>query len=347
MKTIASKIWIILALLVLIPISMFSLASCKSPDKEPTTPDPVIPDEVVDENPNSPVKSGIYRFAKEKLSLSDILFLDDGSKAAVHFGTDDINGIRGVIDKNKEKYNFDAYAESITSQGNLKKCVEFNTKNEVSTYVVDSGFYKRISKFSYTCDDFLFLTDDKNAPVISYTESLDVLTLIYKFYYEEDGEMIFPDIYIQVDLVYECESLDMMTEKEDMKEFKYKENSAKLVNAQGGSLDAANYNKALINTFKLDADTQDAFADVTTLLSGYKVNVATNLLAVIINDSEENFKFSFNSVSNGVIVIRNIAFSVNSSLADLANVEQITVSVVLENSVMLKFDLVKTNKLFN
>lgn len=342
MRNFSMKICLVLALILLFPI--FAFTACSDP--EPANPDDggTPPTEEsgkpTDENLFSPIKSGIYYFEKENLSLSDMFFIDSGERAMEHFDTKDINGIRTVISNNEEKYGFSKFAESITKDKNLRKCVEFNTRNQVSTYVINSGFYTRQSSFKYTYGDSVFTNNDSDAPFISYNEKTGTLSLIYKFYYfTESGSKVFPYVYIKVNMVYQCESLDMMTGAEGMKNFVYKANTAKVVNSDGVELNKDHYKTAIINTFKLEAETENPIQAVESLISGYKVTVGSSLLTVLTKDDGSTFKFSFNSISNSSIVIGGIAYNITSDISNLYAVTEATVRVSVGTGVFLQFQL--------
>ena len=344
MKNIVKKLSVILALMLILPVSLFGLSACSKEPNDPVNPDVPPAGEVVDENPNSPIKSGIYLYAKDA-TLANMFFLDDASMACEHFQTRDVNGVRGILSNpvNEEKYGFQAFVDSITKQDNIQKCVEFNTQNQVSTYLMKDGFFTRIDKFSYTNNEFLFTVSDPNAPFIQYNDITDTVSLIYKFFYtNEQGEKVFPHVYVKVDMAYECDSLDMMTASKGMTEFEFKANSAKVVDLEGTELNSEDYKAQLIEKFNLEAETTTAMEDAVELISGYKVNVGSDLLAVLIKENEDVFKFSFNSVSNNIMVVGGIAIAVQTSITNIESVSEIKLSIGLTETVKLEFSIVKS-----
>ena len=349
MKSFPIKICVVIALCLILPFSLLIFTGCskENPNNNNNNngggSNPPKQEQVVDENPNSPIKSGIYSYVKEELTLADMFYLDNGEKAIEHFNTRDINGVRAILSdpENEEKYGFQKFVESITKEDNIKKCVEFNTKNKVSTYLMTDGLYTKVHEFSYVCGDLLITVTDPTAPFILYHEDTKTVSLLYKFFYEdENGEQVFPHVYVKAEMRYECESVDMMVSSDDMAEFRYKEDSMKVVDMEGNVLDVANYSAELIETFGLDTETTTPLQDVVALISSYDVNVSSSLKAVLICE-EEPYKFLFNSISNNVIIVRGIAFAVATTITDVKTLSEITVTVNLSTTVKVEFKLEK------
>lgn len=301
MKNFIKNMSRMLVFLMIIPIMSLSLVACKknneNPDVPPSPPEQNLPQEV-DDNPNSPIKSGIYRFEKE-LSLDDKFFLSE-EKVIEHFKTQDLNGVNRKI----LELGFIEFAQSITSINNLPKNVEFNSKNEVTTYKVDNSVFSSLDKFTYSfnSESSTFKTEKSTNPAISYDFENNEVYLLYPFTYESNGKTVQSPLYIKTKLVYVCDSFETMTSNDTTKTFFYKVNSSKIVTSTS-STDLDKVNAKLAEIFKLK-NTENILAEIETIMKNQKLTINNEFsLAVLHKTISGVLNFSFSSITNKVFNI--------------------------------------------
>ena len=248
---------ILLTILLLILAVPFALTACAKDNKDNKPNEPANQGEEVipeDDNPNSPIKSGIYYFEKDELSFEDMFFLDDGTNAINHLKTQDINGVRLTLQNNEEKYHFNEFAKTRTKENGKLKCYEFNTENVVTIYTISNGTYEKVDQFTYVYENSFFKgSDGDSVPFILYDDKDNTFALGFKFFYtNENGQRVFPYIYVKANMVYAGKSLDLLTK--DNKTLTYKAETVKLLGAEENALDAEEYKDAIfsrINTFNI------------------------------------------------------------------------------------------------
>lgn len=346
MKKIMKNLSKLFVLLLAIPIISISLSACKPSEPEnPEQPAPETPIEEVDDNPNSPIRSGIYKFTSG-LSLANMWYDDkDGNEAFLfnYLGARDRAGVRLAV----EKMGFLDYCTELTTTAeNLEKVIEFDANNVVTIYSVGlNGFYTKLSSFKYTYNELteLYNSAGADSPAIMYNEETGVLNLLFefKYYKEEDTEKCkFHEIYIESELTYYCNSFESMTREFETTSYKLKENSAEIIKGENSTLSIDELNTRLAQIFNL-TETSDAVKDVQTLFSTYTFTVNNEFTMSTIHKSSENeLTFSFNAIDEQTFITNGIRFVISTkTLAELPS--ELTIYITLDEGSIFQFNAVK------
>lgn len=342
MKNLMKNLSKLFLILLVIPIVAISLSACKTKNDDPNKGNNE-PIEEVDDNPNSPIKSGIYTF-KNALSLSNLWYNDkEGNEdfIASYLGTRGYNGIRTALEK---KGFLDFCTEVTRTNDNLDKVIEFDANNNVTTYAVGTnGFYTKLDSFTYVYKQetglYSISSANANAPAITYSEETNNLKLYFEFKYypEEDKNTCkFHKVYAEATLVYSCDSFESMTKEGRTANYAVKSNSAQIIKGETGTLSVEELNNKLANLFNL-TETKNAVKDVESKLSEYKIATFLNFkMATIYKMNENSLTFSYNAISDQSLTVNGVRYTISTkSFAE--NPTELTVYIALDGDSIFQF----------
>lgn len=342
MKNLFKNLSKLFVLLLVIPVIAVSLSACKpKDDKKPDDGKNNPPVEEVDDNPNSPIKSGIYTF-KNGLSLANMWYDNkDGNELFIanYLKTRDRNGIRDAV----EKMGFlDFCASTTRTDDNLEKVIEFDANNNVTTYAIQTnGFYSKLSSFNYVYNPItgLFNTSEQTAPAIVHNEKDHSLKLYFEFKYykeEDEKECRFHKIYAEATLEYSCDTFISMTKAEKTQKYAVKANSAQIVKGETSTLPVEELNSKLATIFNLK-DSTEPVKDVEKIISEYEISVFNDFtMSTIYKSSENSLTFSYNAISGQSLAVNGIHFVISTKAINESPAE-LTVFVALDGDSIFQF----------
>jgi len=337
MKKILKNLTRILAIFIIIPVISLTFISCSKDKNQPTPPETEQNQPVVehDDNPNSPVKSGIYKYEKN-LSIEDMFYVDE--KAVIDFfKTKDMNGVRKTL----LNIGFVEFAQSITEINNLPKYLEFNSKNEVTTFKNNNGIYTSLDKFIYEYNDTTstFKSSGTSSPVISYDLTNNITTLLYRFtYVDSNNNTIVTPLYVKANLVYVCQSFESMISEETTSKFTYKDNSLEVITSST-NVDMVKVNEKLVELFELDKETTDIISAIESILSKYNTVYNDDFsIAAVYMETNGILTFSFSSISERIYNIDSVKVEVLNSNYN-PNIAEVNAYITINDEAALKFTL--------
>ena len=147
--------------------------------------------------------NGIYAFEHDINAYKDIYYTNDFEiQLYKEFGTNDING---VVENAKDKGLIEFLA-SITKNNEKEVSISFTTDengNLILNYVYqneDLSYSNSGKSFTYIKTEEGFVTNTNEAPAIYFDSENNKVTLLYQFFYLENGRKVFTRLYYSATL---------------------------------------------------------------------------------------------------------------------------------------------------